>query len=51
MNKSSLWVVIVVITAWIAFLFGYAVSSHSGGKQMDPGAPAAESAGAGGYGK
>ncbi len=51
MNKSSLWVVIVVITAWIAFLFGYAVSSHTGGAKTGAGgAPAAESAGAGGYG-
>jgi len=51
MNKSSLWIVIVVVATWIGFLFGYAVSSHSGGaKQVAGGAPAAESAGAGGYG-
>lgn len=52
MNKTSLWMVVIVATAWIGFLTGYAVSSHSGGaKPVAEGAPAAESAGAGGYGK
>jgi len=52
MNKTSLWIVLIVTAAWIGFLMGYAVSSHTGGaKQAAVGAPAAESAGAGGYGK
>ena len=52
MNKSSLWIVVVVTATWIGFLMGYAVASHSGGaKQVAGGAPVAESAGAGGYGK
>ena len=52
MNKTSLWVIMMVTAAWIGFLMGYAVSSHSGGaKPVADGAPAAESAGAGGYGK
>jgi len=52
MNKTSLWIVVVVTATWIGFLMGYAVSSHSGGaKQVAGGTPAAESAGAGGYGK
>ena len=50
--KTSLWVVIVVVAVWLGFLFGYAVSSHTGGaKQVHGETPAAESAGAGGYGK
>ena len=51
MNRTSLWIVIIVTAAWIGFLMGYAVSSHTGGKQVAVGTPAAESAGAGGYGK
>ena len=51
MNKTSLWIVLIVTATWIGFLTGYAVSSHTGGKQLATGAPAAESAGAGGYGK
>jgi hypothetical protein len=52
MNKTSLWIVVVVTAIWIGFLMGYAVSSHSGGaKQVADGMPVAESAGAGGYGK
>jgi len=52
MNKTSLWVIMMVTAAWIGFLMGYAVSSHTGGaKPTADGAPAAESAGAGGYGK
>ena len=44
MNKSSLWIVVVVVATWIGFLFGYAVSSHTGGaKQGAAGTPAAES--------
>ena len=47
MNKTSLWVVIVVTGAWIGFLFGYAVSSHTGAKP----ASAEKAAAAGGYGR
>jgi len=48
--RTSLWVVMVVVALWLGFLFGYAVSSHSGTK----GAPAAaveEAPSAGGYGR
>lgn len=48
--RTSLWMVIIVVAVWLGFLFGYAVSSHSGSK----GAPAAavEAApSAGGYGR
>jgi len=53
MNRTSLWIVVVVAATWIGFLMGYAVSAHTGGanKTLAGGAPAAESAGAGGYGK
>ena len=52
MNKTGLWIVIIVAATWIGFLMGYAVSSHTGGaKQVAAGTPVAESAGAGGYGK
>lgn len=54
MNKSSLWIVIVVAAAWIGFLLGYAVSAHTGGAQAVAGAEAEQapvSAGAGGYGR
>jgi len=52
MNKTSLWIILLLTVAWIGFLMGYAVSSHTGGaKTPVDGAPAAESAGAGGYGK
>lgn len=52
MNKTSLWIVLIVTAVWIGFLMGYAVSSHTGGATpVAGGAPAAESAGAGGYGK
>lgn len=54
MNKSSLWIVIVVAAAWIGFLMGYAVSSHTGGAKPVAGAAAEHapvSAGAGGYGQ
>jgi hypothetical protein len=51
MNKTGLWIVLIVTAAWIGFLMGYAVSSHTGGKQVPVGTPAAERAGAGGYGK
>lgn len=52
MNKTNLWIILIVTAVWIGFLMGYAVSSHTGGaKPVAGGAPAAESAGAGGYGK
>ncbi len=53
MNQTSLWIVIVVTAAWLGFLVGYAVSSHSGGatRLTDAPAAAAQPAGAGGYGR
>ena len=52
MNNTRLLVVVIVTATWIGFLMGYAVSSHTGGaKPVADGAPVAESAGAGGYGK
>ncbi len=54
MNKTSLWIVVVVAATWIGFLMGYAVSAHTGGAKIEAGgAPVAESAGAdaGGYGR
>lgn len=54
MNKSSLWIVIVVAASWIGFLMGYSVASHTGGAKVVAGVAAGEhapvSAGAGGYG-
>lgn len=52
MNKSSLWIVVVVAASWIGFLMGYAMSAHTGGaKTVATGEPAPVSAGAGGYGR
>jgi hypothetical protein len=54
MNKSSLWIVIVVAASWIGFLMGYSVSSHTGGAKVAAVAGAEhapEGAGAGGYGQ
>jgi hypothetical protein len=51
MNKTSLWIVIVVTATWIGFLFGYAVSSHSGTKGRAEAPAAAERPAAGGYGR
>lgn len=51
MNKTALWIILIVTSTWIGFMMGYAVSSHTGGKQLAERAPASESAGAGGYGK
>jgi hypothetical protein len=54
MNKSSLWIVVVVAASWIGFLMGYAMSAHTGGAKIEPGAVAEKapvSAGAGGYGQ
>ena len=52
MNNNKLWIILIITAIWIGFLTGYAVSSHSGGaKPAAEGAPAAESEGAGGYGK
>ncbi len=50
MNKTSLWIVVVIAAAWIGFLFGYAASSHSGIKGRAE-APAATEAPAAGYGR
>ena len=52
MNRTSLWIVVAVTSAWLGFLVGYAVSSHSGGKQV-AGAPAESQSApaAGGYGR
>ncbi len=56
MNKSSLWIVVVVAASWIGFLMGYAMSAHTGGPKTVAGAEvgaehAPVSAGAGGYGQ
>jgi hypothetical protein len=52
MNRTSLWIVVVVAASWIGFLMGYAVSAHTGGAKIVAGAePAPVSAGAGGYGR
>ena len=52
MNKTSLWIVVVVAAAWIGFLMGYAMSAHTGGAKAVAGeTPAPVSAGAGGYGQ
>lgn len=48
--RTSLWLVIVVVVAWIGFLLGYAASSHTGTKGRAAEAPAAVPAGAAGYG-
>lgn len=46
MNRTNLWIVTVVVAAWIGFLLGYAMSSHTAAK------PAAKAhATTGGYGK
>lgn len=52
MNRTSLWIVVAVTSAWLGFLVGYAVSSHSDAKQI-AGAPAAteQAPAAGGYGR
>jgi hypothetical protein len=47
MNKTSLWIVVVVAAAWIGFMLGYSMSAHTGAKSAQAGAPAAAS---GGYG-
>ncbi len=44
MNKTSLWIVVVIAAAWIGFLLGYSMSAHTGSKRMELGTPA------GGYG-
>lgn len=52
--RSSLWGVIVVVVAWVGFLLGYALASHSGMKAQGDSAPAAEASAApsaGGYGR
>ncbi|MDO8595819.1 MAG: hypothetical protein Q7R45_04260 [Sulfuricaulis sp.] len=51
MNKTSLWIVVVITATWIGFLFGYAASSHSGSKGRGAEAPAVETPAAGGYGR
>ncbi|UCH53603.1 MAG: hypothetical protein JSW09_02025 [Pseudomonadota bacterium] len=48
--KSSLWLVIVIVGVWLGFLFGYAVSSHTGPSQRAAVVEAEAQAGAGGYG-
>lgn len=48
MNKTSLWIVVVVTAAWIGFMLGYSMSAHTGAKPAVAGAPAAASGGYGG---
>jgi hypothetical protein len=49
--RTSLWMVIVVVGVWLGFLFGYAVSSHSGTKGAAAPSAEAPAASAGGYGR
>jgi len=48
MNKTSLWIVVVVAAVWIGFLLGYSMSAHTGAKPAQAGTPAAVSGGYGG---
>ena len=48
MNKTSLWIVVVVAAVWIGFLLGYSMSAHTGAKPGQAGTPAAASGGYGG---
>ena len=48
MNKTSLWIVVVVAAAWIGFMLGYSMAAHTGAKSVQAGAPAAASGGYGG---
>lgn len=49
--RTSLWMVIIVVGLWLGFLFGYAVSSHSGIKGAAAPSAEASEASAGGYGR
>ena len=52
--RTNMWTVIVVVVAWIGFLLGYALSSHSGSKGHAVDAPAVKATAgpsAGGYGR
>ena len=59
MSKSSLWIVVVVVAAWIGFMLGFSRSAHPGAKPAQAGTPAVASGGygggarpaAGGYGR
>lgn len=48
MSKTSMWIVIVVVAAWIGFMLGYSMSAHTGAKPAPAGTPAAASGGYGG---
>ena len=48
MSKTSLWIVVVVVAAWIGFMLGYSMSVHTGAKPAQAGTPAAASGGSGG---
>ena len=48
MNKTSLWIVLVVAAAWIGFMLGYSMSAQTGAKPALAGTPAAASGGYGG---
>jgi len=43
MSKSSLWIVVVVVAAWIGFMLGYTLSANTGTKPAQAGMPAAAS--------
>ena len=51
MNKTNLWIVVVIAAAWIGFLFGYAAASHSGMKGRGAETPVAAPPAAAGYGR
>ena len=44
--KTSLWMVMLVVVAWVAFMIGYSVSALTGVHNATPATPAL----AGGYG-
>jgi len=48
--RTSLWMVVIIVAAWLSFLFGYAVSSHSVVKGT-PAAAVEAAPSAGGYGR
>ena len=52
MNRTSLWIVVTVTSAWLGFLFGYSVSAHTEAKPAASAPAAKEKApAAGGYGR
>lgn len=48
MNRTGLWIVVVVAAVWVGFLLGYSMSAHTGAKPAQAGTPAPVSGGYGG---